>query len=101
MTNRPLRRNFGGRRALGRISAERSALMALWFGRNQKKRRMATDFFIRGDRSQLPAIVRGKKSFMKLRLNIKCLSIWLSHRFGPGIRDTADVNLAAFTSAFG
>jgi hypothetical protein len=86
---------------LERISAMRSALTALWFGRNHKMRRISTDFFTRDDPPQLSATVRRKKSVMKLRLNIKCLSMWLSPRFGPVIRDTADVNLAAFTSAFG
>jgi hypothetical protein len=62
---------------------------------------MSTDFFIRDDPPHLPATVCRKKYVMKLRLDINRLSMQLSRRIGPAIRDTADVNLAAFASAFG
>jgi hypothetical protein len=62
---------------------------------------MSIDFFIRDDRSQLRARDRRKKSAINLRFNIKRLSMQLSHRIGPGMRNRADANLAAFASAFG
>jgi hypothetical protein len=48
---------------LGPISVKSTARTALWFGRNQKKRRTSTDFFIRDDRSHL----RPKPSPQKTR----------------------------------
>ena len=86
---------------LGPISVESTARIADWFGRNQKKRRMSTDFLIRDDRSQLRARDRSKKPVTNLRFNIKRLSMQLSHRIGPAMRKRADANLAAFASAFG
>jgi hypothetical protein len=58
-------------------------------------------FFICIDWPQLSGTVCRKPSVTKLRLNINRLLIRLSCCFGPGMRDTTDVNLAAFTSAFG
>ena len=66
-----------------------------------EKCRISTAFFIRDDRSNLPTTDHRKKPVINLRFNIKRLSMQLSHRIGPGIRDRADANLAAFTSAFG
>jgi hypothetical protein len=86
---------------LGPISVKSTARTADWFGRNQKKRRMSTDFLIRDDRSQLRARDRSKKPVTNLRFNIKRLSMQLSHRIGPAMRKRADANLAAFASAFG
>jgi hypothetical protein len=86
---------------LGPISVKSTARTADWFGRNQKKRRMSTDFLIRDDRSQLRARDRSKKPVTNLRFNIKRLSMQLSRRIGPAMRNSADANLAAFASAFG
>src|ERR1019366_5638591 len=52
-----------------------------------EKCRISTDFFIRDDRSDLPTTDRRKKPVINLRFNIKRLSMQLSHRIGPGIRD--------------
>jgi hypothetical protein len=101
MTNRPLGRNFGGRRR-GWFGSSSSAQGRRCFGSPEiKKHRIPTDFFSCCDWPHMRTTVRRKKPVMKLRLNIKCLSMWLSPRFGPAIRDAIDVNLAAFTSAFG
>jgi len=58
-------------------------------------------FFICIDWPQLSGTVCRKPSVTKLHMNINRLLIRLSCCFGPGMRDTTDVNLAAFTSAFG
>jgi hypothetical protein len=101
MTNRPSCRDSATSDAVGsdirQIDGAHGALVRAKPG----KGRISTDFNIRDDRSHLPAGDRRRKSVINLRFNVKRLSMQLSHRIGPGIRDRADVNLAAFSSAFG
>jgi hypothetical protein len=91
MTNRPLCPSR--RRLVGRISAARTALTVLWFGRNcfgqnQKNvgyRQIYSSAMIGRTRLQP---VAAKQSVLKLRFNIKRLSMQLSRRIGPDIRNS-------------